>query len=258
MINNKELWKSYRIYPLTEGILIGLFVFFAIFMTTFFIYQYSLDAQKGEIKEGLLRTAKVVGAFINADVHQNLIVGQETSNNYLQQIKPLEVALKADESIKYLYTAILKDNKVFFILDATAAGDLDGDGVEDKAGIMEEYPEAGTEIVRALTNHEIVISDTPYTDRWGSFLSAYVPLLNKRGESVAVLGIDIEASEYFTRLEPIKRATTRTMVIGFFISFLVGSIVWFMRNFGLKINIKRKELAEQVSENLIKIRSSSE
>jgi hypothetical protein len=64
---------------------------------------------------------------------------------------------------------------------------------------------------------------------------------------LAVLGIDIEATKFFSRLEPIKRATTRTMVIGFFISFLVGSIVWFTRNFGLKINNKRKELADEFS-----------
>jgi sensor histidine kinase regulating citrate/malate metabolism len=247
MNGKKELWKPYRIYPLSEGILIGSFVFFAIFLTTYFIYHYALDAQKGEIKEGLLRTAKVVGAFIEPDVHQTLSAGQEGSEAYLQQIKPLEEALKADDSIEYLYTAILDKEKVYFILDATPAGDVDEDGVEDKAGIMEEYPEAGKEIIQALTNKEIVISETPYTDRWGSFLSAYLPLLNSNGEMVAVLGIDIEASQYFSRLEPIKRATTRTMVIGFFISFLVGSIVWFTRNFGLKINNKRKELADEFS-----------
>lgn len=247
MNSKEELWKPYRIYPLSEAILIGSFVFFAIFLTTFFIYHYALDAQKGEIKEGLLRTAKVVSAFVEPDVHQTLSAGEEGSKAYLEQIKPLEEALKADESIEYLYTAIINKNKVYFILDATPSGDADNDGVEDKAGIMEEYPEASKEIIQALTKEEVVISEKPYTDRWGSFLSAYVPLLNNNGDMVAVLGIDIEASQYFSRLEPIKRATTRTMVIGFFISFLVGSIVWFTRNFGLKINNKRKELADEIA-----------
>ena len=249
MNGKKKLWKSYKIYPLTEAILSGSFVFFAIFVTTFFIYQYALDAQKGEIKEGLLRTAKVVSAFIDPKVHQTLSEGEESTNAYLEQIRPLELALKADNSIIYLYTAIMREDKVFFILDATPAGDADGDGVEDKAVIMGEYPEAGTEIIQALTNQEIVISDTPYTDRWGSFLSAYVPMLNSEGKMVAVLGIDIEADKYFSRLKPIKRATTRTMVIGFFISYLIGLIVWFTRNFGLKMNINRNELAVRDSTN---------
>jgi sensor histidine kinase regulating citrate/malate metabolism len=251
MNSKKELWKPYRIYPLSEAISIGSFVFFAIFITTFFIYHYALDAQKGEIKEGLLRTAKVVGAFVDPNAHQTLSAGEEDTDTYLAQIKPLEAALSADSSIEYLYTAILDDNKVYFILDATPSGDADNDGVEDKAGIMEEYAEASNEIIQALTNGEVVISEKPYTDRWGSFLSAYVPLLNNNGEMVAVLGIDIEASQYFSRLAPIKRATTRTLVIGFFISFLVGSIVWFTRNFGLKINNRRKELADKILANTV-------
>jgi hypothetical protein len=246
MSTPNRTWKAYRIYPLQEAIVIGFCVFVAIISTTFFIYHYALGAQQGEIKEGLLRTAKVVSNFIDGDIHEDLAEGQESTLEYKKAITPLEKTLKADDSIEYLYTAILKDEKVYFILDGTPFGDADGDGVEDKALIMDEYAEASSDIIRSLKNQEIVISDTPYTDRWGSFLSAYIPLYDTNGEFIAVLGIDIEASKYFARLEPIKRATTRTMVIGFFISFMVASIVWFTRNFGLKINNKRKELIDEL------------
>ncbi len=246
MSTPKRAWKAYRIYPLQEAIVIGFCVFIAIFGTTFFIYHYALSAQKGEIKEGLLRTAKVVSNFIEQDIHEDLTKGQESTQEYKDAIIPLEKTLKADDSIEYLYTAILKEDKVYFILDGTPFGDADGDGVEDKALIMDEYEEASSDILRSLKNQEVVISDTAYTDRWGSHLSAYIPLYDTKGEFMAVLGIDIEASKYFARLEPIKRATTRTMVIGFFISFLVASIVWFTRNFGLKINNKRKELIDEL------------
>jgi sensor histidine kinase regulating citrate/malate metabolism len=246
MSTTNRTWKAYKIYPLQEAILIGFCLFIAIFSSTFFLYHYALSAQEGEIKEGLLRTAKVVSNFIDKDIHADLAEGQETTLKYKEAIIPLEKTLKADDSIEYLYTAILKDGKVYFILDGTPLGDADNDGVEDKALIMDEYKEASADIIRSLKNQEIVISDKPNTDRWGSFLSAYIPLYDTQGDFVAVLGIDIEATKYFSRLEPIKRATTRTMVIGFFISFLVASIVWFTRNFGLKINNKRKELFDEL------------
>lgn len=247
------LWKNYRIYPLYEAIFIGLGVFFAIFITTYFIYHYSLNAQKGEIKEGLLRTARIVAAFIDDEKHRNFVSPrQETLLEYELAIRPLEAALEADDSIEYLYTAILKDDKVYFILDATPQGDADNDGVEDKAHIMDEYPEASEEMLQALKTKQPVVSKEPYTDRWGSFISGYIPLIDSKGELTGVLGIDIKAENYFERLQPIKRATTRAMVLGFFISFLVASLVWFTRRFGLAINNKRKEVVEKYEQLLSK------
>ena len=232
--------KEYRIFPLFEALFIGFSVFFAIFFTTYFIYHHALNAQKGEIKEGLLRTAQVVATFIDGDQHKLFTdANQEQTDSYKTSIRPFEAALKADRSIKYLYTAIIKDNKVYFILDPTPEGDADGDGVDDKAHIMDEYTEASSEIIQALKHQKVVVSEEPYSDRWGSFVSGYIPFYDSKGDFSGVLGIDIEAKNYFERLAPIKRATTRTMVAGFFIAFLIGSVVWFTRNFGLVVNEKR-------------------
>jgi sensor histidine kinase regulating citrate/malate metabolism len=140
----------------------------------------------------------------------------------------------------------MKNEKVYFILDATPEGDADNDGIDDKAHIMDEYPEASAEMLKALKSNEVVVTDEPVSDQWGSFMSGYVPMINSNGESVGVLGIDIKAENYFTRLKPIKRATTRAMVLGFFISFLVASLVWFTRRFGLVINKKRQVLANEL------------
>jgi hypothetical protein len=241
----KFVEQRYRIYPLFEAMLIGMMSFLVISVSTYFIYHYSLSAQTGEIKEGLLRTAKVVSSFIDPDVHRTFTdPAQQQSDTYKNAIKPLESALAVDPSIKYLYTAILKNDKVYFILDATPSGDVDEDGLEDKAFIMDHYVEAPADIIRALKNQEIVISNEPYTDRWGQFLSGYIPLFDSNKEFVGVLGIDIQASAYFARLEPIKRATIRTMVMGFFISFLIASVVWLTRNFGLKVNARRNAVTQ--------------
>ena len=104
---------------------------------------------------------------------------------------------------------------------------------------MDEYTEASSEIIQALKHQKVVVSEEPYSDRWGSFVSGYIPFYDSKGDFSGVLGIDIEAKNYFERLAPIKRATTRTMVAGFFIAFLISSVVWFTRNFGLVVNEKR-------------------
>jgi len=231
---------EYRIHPLAEAIVIGAVVFLAIFSTTYFIYRHALEAQKGEIREGLVRTGKVLAAYIDGDGHRTFQSrDQETTEAYAQALRPLEQVLRADRSIRYVYTAVLKDGKVRFVLDAAPSGDADGDGVDDKAHIMEEYPEADEDMLRALRERVTVTSAEPYVDRWGSFVSGYVPFFDSRGGFVGILGIDIDSSNYFARLAPIKRATVRAMVTGFFIAFLVSAAVWFTRNFSRVINRSR-------------------
>lgn len=189
--------KTYRIYPLAEAVSIGIGTFICIFITTYFIYHYAITAQKGEIKEGLLRTAKVVSTAINTDVLETFVSpDQQTSVEYKNALIPLEKTLIADDTIEYLYTALMRDNKVYFILDATPAGDADGDGVEDKAFIMDEYSEAGAEIIQALNEQIVVISEEPYTDRWGSFMSGFIPLYNSQGKCSALIKQDTSIMEY--------------------------------------------------------------
>lgn len=242
--------REYRINPLAEALFIGCCVFFAITFTTYFIYFHALNAQKGEIREGLMRTAQVAATYIDGEAHKTFTDrSQEQTDAYKQAIKPFEKALSADDSIKYLYTGVLKGDKVYFILDPTPEGDADGDGVDDKAHIMDEYSEATDDMVTALKEQKIVVSKEPYQDRWGSFVSGYIPFYDDKQQFVGVLGIDIEASNYFMRLAPIKRATTRTVVVGFFIAFLIASLVWFTRRFGLVINRKRLKLLQYVKQS---------
>ena len=238
-------WVSveYRFYPIAEAILIGLSVFFAILVTTYFIYFHALNAQKGEIREGLLRAGAVGASFVDGEAHRQFISrDQEQSAAYKKAIQPLINTLQSDPSIAYVYTLVMKDNKVYFVLDPTPPGDKDGDGIDDKSHIMQEYAEASPLVVRALKEHVRISENEPYRDRWGSFMSAYIPVYDQHEIFVCILAMDIRADNYFERLEPIRRATIRAMVTGFFISFLIGAMVWFTRNFSKIMNRSRHKI----------------
>lgn len=239
--------KKYRFMPLTEAIVIGISMFIAVFSTTFFVYTHALNAQKGEIQDGLMRVARTLSKFIDGDLHKTFVSrSQEHSDAYREAIAPLEKALEADPTIAFVYTIIYKDGQVHFILDPTPPGDEDGDGVEDKSHIMQPYPEATPEMLIAVKEQKSIVEPHVYTDRWGSFLSGYVPFYDSEGNYVGVLGVDINADEYVARFNPIKRATIRAMVTGFFMAFLVGSLVWFMRHFSKVINDRRIALLDDL------------
>lgn len=241
--------ENYRFYPLTEAFLVGSITFIAIFLTSYFIFYHALEAQKDEIREGLVRTAQAMTTTIDTSLHQTFTrKEQEETQVYQKAIKPFAQVLALNKQIKFIYTVILKDDKIYFILDPTPKGDADGDGVEDSVDIMQEYDDPSGLLGEALRTQRIVVTQEPYTDQWGSLFGAYVPFYDHHGQFIGVLGMDITADKYFKRLMPIKRATIRAIVAGFFIAFLVGSLVWFTRNFSRVINRNRLLLIKELKE----------
>ena len=235
---------AYRVFPLREAIGVGVVVFLAIFLTTYFIYVRAIDAQKSEIRQSLLRTASVVRTLIDPEQHRQFTQPEdEFTPAYAEALAPLVAAKRADPQITYLYTAVLKnDGKVYFVYDVTPTPT--DPGVEDTSvGVMEEYGEAlqNPQIMQALQEQTTVVSEEFYVDQWckDGCISGYVPLFDAENRFYGVLGLDIQSPDYFRRLEPIYRATVRAMVTGFFIAFITASMIWFLRRFILVVNQRR-------------------
>ncbi len=80
----------------------------------------------------------------------------------------------------------------------------------------------------AFEQEKTVIRDL-YTDQWGSWLSAYTPLIDKHGKVVAILGVDIKA-DYVKNLQNEikgKMLATFTITYGtlFVLVFLVSGVL---------------------------------
>jgi hypothetical protein len=236
--------KDYKFHPLLEGLAIGLISLLSLQLVIYFLYFHARAAQDGEIKEGLLRTAKIVASAIDVEAHKKLHKKDlQDSLLYSSTLLPLKKAEMADPDIEYVYTTILKDNKVHFILDAADSGDSDGDGVEDKSLILDEYGDASVELVTALKEQKKMTSDKPYKDDWGHHISVFVPFFDEDKKMEGALCIDVSAKRYFERLEPIKTAAQRAAVGAFVISFFFGLSVWFLRSFTKQMNSSRQAIS---------------
>jgi hypothetical protein len=156
----------------------------------------------------------------------------------------------------YCYTTIMQEGKIHFILDGSPPGDSDKDGVEDSVKLMEVYTEPSEDLLKVFETQKTVVSREPYKDKWGAFISAFVPLFGKDGHFAGVLGVDIKADNYFERLAPITRAAQRAYVNGFFVAFMVGCIVWFLRKFILVINTSRLTIHDKLKEKLDSVDNS--
>lgn len=241
---------AYRIFPLREAIAVGVVVFLAIFFTTYFIYARAIEAQKSEIRQSLLRTASVVRTLVDPEQHRQFTKPEdEFTTAYQQALAPLIAAKNADPQITYLYTALLGDDgKVYFIYDVTPTP-TDPKIEDTSVAVMEEYTDASQnpQIMQALKEQITVISHEFYVDQWckDGCISGYVPLFDAENRFYGVLGLDIQSPDYFARLQPIRRATARAMVTGFFVAFITGSMIWFLRRFILVVNQRRFALYER-------------
>jgi sigma-B regulation protein RsbU (phosphoserine phosphatase) len=223
-----ELKSKPTAAPIVWAVLIGTAWFIALAGITLMLYHFARNALIDEIRAGLARTAKIAAKQVDGDSHRQFRAAeQESSAEYQAAIKPLREIMWADPQIAFVYSAVLIDGKVHFILDATpppAAGEKD-----ESVAVMEEYQDPPPDLSRALKQQELVVASEPYTDEWGTFISAYQPLLDSGGAFEGVIGVDLKTTDYEKRLRPIRHASLIAIALAAIIALTAASAVYFVR-----------------------------
>ncbi len=231
------------------GVCAGALVFAACFLTGLFVYQNSVNALKDEVRENLMRVAASAGAIVDGELHKKInSSSMQESKEYWSAIQPLSKVLNSQDDIRYVYTCILKDEKVYFVLDPTPAGDADHDGVEDKSNVMDEYPDPSPELLRALKEKVPTADAEPYKDTWGTFISGYAPFYDNKGKPIGIVGIDLSAANYMDRLSGMKKSAVIGLIVAALLSLALGVGVFFGKLVAVKAK-HEKELSDKALEN---------
>lgn len=200
----------------------------AIGAITWSFYAEAHRAMIGEIHEGLLRTAAIALRRVDPEQHKRFTRAEdEPTAAYQQAILPLRDILLADPTVAFVYSAILRDGKVHFVLDATPPP-TDPALEDDSVDVMEVYEAPPADLLIALREGRQMVSQ-PYTDRWGSFISAYQPFHDSHGALVGVVGIDLQIDNYHRRLAPVRRAAALAGGSGVLLGLLMAAGVVVLR-----------------------------
>ncbi|MBF0545114.1 MAG: cache domain-containing protein [Candidatus Riflebacteria bacterium] len=237
--------KEYKFYPITEGLLSGIVMLVILSFSVWFMYWRGYDAVLQEIKDGLGRLASVAALSVDGDVHRSFkSTEQKNDPNFIKMSNQLEEIRKAMKNIKYIYTNVMVGDKVYFVLDPSPQDDNNGDGKPDEPAVLfsEEYSEAPETMKKALREHITVVEDIPTSDRWGTFLSAYAPFFDKKGEFVGILGLDLELTGFKERLKNVLSSTKRLAIISVVFAVLFGVSMWFNRKFAMHLNQSRLQM----------------
>jgi len=218
--------------PAVQGVLFTLAWLAVTNVTIYFIYLRAVEAVKEEIRDGLLRNVSVAATSIDGDQHQRFTSkAYRQDPAYLAFIAHMEKLRNASTDVKYLYTNILKDGKVYFVANGSPQNDNDKDGKPDEAPqLMDPYPDAGKALRDALRLQKPEVDREPYTDVWGTFYSAYAPFKDSKGRFVGTLGMDLELRTLQQRLMPIGLAAQRAAFTSGILAVLFGAAVWFFRS----------------------------
>lgn len=225
-LSQKKLTSARAIF--WQCVLVGALAFALLAGISGLIYHLSKDALIAEIRDGLARTARIAAASVDGDSHQTFVSDtQEKSLEYQAAIAPLRDITSADPQIAFAYSAVLKEGKVYFVLDETpppAAGQTDNSVV-----IMEQYSPPPPDLLLALTEQRGTVTVQPYTDKWGTFISAYAPIYDSNKEFVGAVGVDLKIDNYQRRLTAIQRVSYLASAISFIVSLLIGVAQYWRR-----------------------------
>ncbi len=163
------------------------------------------------LQKNLLAASKIGAASIDGDIHSQLHPGDEESEEYKSLVAKL-TTIKDSLGLTYLYTfsRIEGDHAIFA---------LDTDTSEEKAIIGDEY-ELDDNIINAFAG-SASISDEPFTDQWGTFFSAAVPIYDSGNNITGVVGADISLDA----VENIQRNLLILIFVTVFCSLILSVIL---------------------------------
>ena len=138
---------------------------------------------------------------------------------YEQASAPLLRLRKQVPDIFYAYSLIWREGRPVFILDSSYYVKNKGDTTE-VASPGEIYEDAPSALAAAWETGRPASSEEPYTDKWGTFLSAFAPFRDKAGRPAGVVGVDISMEHLAARKKPMHVALAIAAL-----SCLLGSAV---------------------------------
>ena len=226
-----------RRISVTMKLILGIIVFLIVSDTLLglAVYNKSKSLLVHQIKENAKNTSACIAASIDGNELSQIgndesYVGSEEYNNVLDSL----IVFRDNSDVEYVYTIRKnEEGSNVFVVDS----DPDEPGLPG-----EDFGDESDDVDRAFGG-ESVVNKEPYTDEWGTHISAYSPVYDgKEVVGLAVVDISMEW------IDSQCKGVARLIVIICIVLFMVGMVIMFIigkmfkKQFCL-LNDKVKELA---------------
>ncbi len=186
------------------------------------VYALSERALVAGLRVHLEDLAQLTAGRMDVAAHRALESGVEPgSPAYHRVSEPLLQLREQVSDIYYAYTLAMRGDQPVFVLDSSYYVKNQNDPGE-LAMPGEVYEEAPQALFDAWRSKDVVSCHEPYTDKWGTFLSAFAPFRANDGEVVGVVGVDISMAQLAARQKPVHFALLMAVLACFVGSAVIG------------------------------------
>lgn len=211
-----------------------LLILILLFFSGIAFIMYIWDDTKKQEAEKVLQNARSIAASLPKDALNNLPENPEDLKfkDFNQLKKTLHEVIVVNKNAKFAYFYLQRNDKLFFIVDS------EPESSADYSPPGQEFTEADPSDKKPFQNGKALVTK-PVTDRWGTWVSAEVPVKDTRtGEVIAVFGMDYNANSWKNRL---LFEVSESVILVLIVLFLI-----FISQKGLRKNILlNKEITQR-------------
>ncbi len=212
--------------PLLHGMLAGCVIMVISSFGLFYLWHSARQSQLDAVRTELVQLARVAATLVDGDRHRLLkSAAQAGSPDHLGLLAPLVKFHKATSDIIYVYTAILDEDRIYFVLGTDYLYRVEGDS-EIPDPIMAPHETRDPTLRRALEQHEVTVNEEPVKEAVRSYMSAYAPFYDSQGRFVGVTGVDMWVRDFDARIGAIRRAGIGAFAAVSMLSVLAGFVVY--------------------------------
>ena len=196
-------------------------------------YKQSKDNLFEQIQSNVINLSVSAAAHVDGEALNGVEIGDEGSEAYNIVLEQLAV-FRDNAELEYIYTLRkLDDGTIIFVVDSDT---------EEPADVGEEC-EPTDAMERTFDEGITLADDEPFTDEWGTHISAYSPIF-VGDEVVGAVGIDISANWVEEQTKSLRNTVIIICVITYVFSLLLlGILMLKFKRSMVKLNDKVKDLA---------------
>jgi class 3 adenylate cyclase len=181
-----------------------LFILLLVSMVYFFLLIFAIeDIAKNSLKRSLNTSVNICSSILDPnDIEKLTEYEQENSPVFINYRKSLKEIKKEVEDIKFVYIVRQTGTNITYIIDC-------GDDASEQAKLGEIYDDASDGLKQLFDNpiEGVTFENEYYTDKWGTFLSAYKPIF-KDGKIIYVVCSDIKSVDVEKYISNYKKKFT--------------------------------------------------
>ncbi len=178
---------------------------------------------RNDIRERLHNAAALAALLIAPEDHAKVLtVDDENSAPYKKIKAALRQVRDRCPGVRYVYTfRQTSDGKVIFVVDAE-------DDPKEMSHVGDEYKDRTEALEKAFNApYEVHVESEFASDKWGTWISSFSPVLRPNGTLEAVIGIDMSAKSV---IDYERRYLTLILTVCGIVGVLIAGVgLWFAR-----------------------------